>query len=43
MVELKKELDRETTGTKMLKGDPDDVQRTKKEFLDYISKESGIK
>ena len=43
MDELKKELDRETTGTKMLKGDPDDIQRTKKEFLYYISKESGIK
>jgi len=43
MVELKKELDRKTIGTELLKGDPDDVQRTKKEFLDYISKESGIK
>ena len=42
MEELKKELDRETAGTKMLKGDPKKITKRKEEFLSYISDESGV-
>ncbi len=42
MEELKKELDRETMGTKMLNGNPKLVEEARKQFLYYLSVESGV-
>lgn len=45
MEELKKELNRETNGTRLLSKDAtsQEIEKAKKEFLDYVSDESGVK
>ncbi len=39
---LKIDLDTETKGTKRLNGNPENIALRKKEFLSYVSKESGV-
>lgn len=43
--EEKKELNRETNGTRLLSKDAtsQEIEKAKKEFLDYVSDESGVK
>lgn len=42
MEALKIDLDKETSGTRKLSGDPKKVKAMKREFLEYISDESGV-
>ena len=42
MEALKIDLDKETNGTRKLGGDPKKVKAMKREFLEYISDESGV-
>ena len=43
MEELKKEINRETKGTNKLKSDnPESIEKSKHDFLTYVSEESGV-
>lgn len=39
---LKEYIDNDTYGSNILKGDPEDIQQVKEEFLKHVSKESGV-
>lgn len=39
---LKKDIDKDTYGSNILKGDPEDIQKEKENFLKHVSNESGV-